>query len=74
MKELNVRSLNGELVRLSSETLEELNAALRGDVIGPDDTRYEESRQVWNAMIDRQPALIVRCTGTADVMQAVSFA
>ncbi|MDI3326004.1 FAD-binding oxidoreductase [Pontibacterium granulatum] len=74
MKELNVRSLSGELVRLSSETLEELNTTLRGEVICPDDARYEASRQIWNAMIDREPALIVRCTGTADVMQAVSFA
>ncbi|WP_370277065.1 FAD-binding oxidoreductase [Pontibacterium sp.] len=74
MKELHVRSLSGELVRLSSETLEELNSSLRGDVIGLDDARYEDTRQIWNAMIDRKPALIVRCTGTADVMQAVSFA
>ena len=46
----------------------------RGEVLREDDEGYDEARQVWNAMIDRYPALIARPTGTADVMTAVAFA
>ncbi len=54
--------------------IEPLANALRGRVILPDDDAYDESRAVWNGMIDRRPALIARCQGTADVMAAVNFA
>ena len=43
-------------------------------MLTPDDPAYEETRKIWNAMIDRRPGLIARCTGTADVVQAVRFA
>jgi len=45
-----------------------------GEVITPDDERYEEARRVWNAMVDRRPVLILRPTGTADVQAAVRYA
>jgi FAD/FMN-containing dehydrogenase len=51
-----------------------LAAALRGDLIRPEDDRYDASRAVFNAMVDRRPALIVRCAGVADVMKGVEFA
>ena len=47
--------------------LEELQAQLRGDVIAPDHARYEDARKVYNAMIDKHPALIARCADVADV-------
>jgi FAD/FMN-containing dehydrogenase len=47
---------------------------LEGDVIAPGDPRYDDARQVWNGMIDRHPALIVRCRSTADVVAAVGYA
>jgi len=45
-----------------------------GQLIGPDDNAYEEARKVYNAMIDRHPALIARCAGPADVARAVDHA
>jgi FAD/FMN-containing dehydrogenase len=55
-------------------TMDEMQAQVRGDVIGPDDERYEDARHVYNAMIDRRPALVVRAVNAGDVMAAVSFA
>jgi FAD/FMN-containing dehydrogenase len=54
--------------------IDELQAQVRGDVIGPDDERYEEARRVYNAMIDRRPAVVVRAVNAGDVMAAVNFA
>ena len=59
---------------LNGTVLERLAPKLRGELIGPEDTAYDEARAVWNGMIDRRPALIVRCAGVADVIQAVRFA
>lgn len=51
-----------------------LRASLRGVLLQPGDEGYDGARRVWNAMIDRHPALIVRCAGVADVIRAVTFA
>ena len=51
-----------------------LRPALRGDVVLPGDAGYDEARAIWNGMIDRRPAVIVRCRGAADVRRAVLFA
>jgi FAD/FMN-containing dehydrogenase len=47
---------------------------LRGDLLTRESPGYDEARSLWNAMIDRKPALIARCAGVADVVRAVSFA
>jgi FAD/FMN-containing dehydrogenase len=52
----------------------ELESSLRGPVVCPENPTYQEVRRVWNGSIDRRPALIVRCTGVADVIAAVRFA
>jgi FAD/FMN-containing dehydrogenase len=59
---------------LGEATVQELRIALRGELVLPDDAAYGEARCVWNGMIDRRPALIVRCTGTSDVIAAIGFA
>src|SRR5206468_11191720 len=53
--------------------VEELEAHIRGEVIGRNDARYEEARKVYNAMIDKHPALVVRCRDAADVEAAVAY-
>jgi FAD/FMN-containing dehydrogenase len=64
----------GGVPALGEATLGEFKANLRGEVICPGDSGYETHRKVWNGMIDRRPALIVRCCGAADVATAVQFA
>src|ERR1700728_756997 len=59
---------------LATEAYEQLAGALRGDLIGPADSRYDEARAVYNAMIDKDPAAMARCRDTADVITCVRFA
>jgi FAD/FMN-containing dehydrogenase len=54
--------------------LEAFAAGLGGRLSGPDAPDYDEARAIWNGMIDRRPAVIVRCAETADVIRAVCFA
>jgi FAD/FMN-containing dehydrogenase len=51
-----------------------LKAAVRGEILAPGDPAYESARVIWNAMIDRRPALIVRCASADDVRSAIGFA
>jgi len=55
------------------EAITEFRGLIRGELIEPGDTRYEEARQVYNGMISRKPRLIVRCTDVADVIACVGF-
>lgn len=59
---------------LDRDTLDDFKARLRGSLLSPGDAGYDEARSLWNAMIDRRPALIVRCLGVADVVTCVNFA
>ena len=58
----------------SPETVNELRAQLRGSVCLPGEPGYDQARTIWNAMIDRNPAIVVRAAGVNDVMRAVEFA
>jgi FAD/FMN-containing dehydrogenase len=55
-------------------SIDTLRAALTGPVIGPADPEFDQARRVWNASIDRRPAMIARCASPADVAAAVTFA
>src|SRR5256885_16589841 len=59
---------------LDSGSLEKLRAGFRGRLIQPGDDEYDSRRIVWNAIADRHPALIARCTRVDDVVAAVRFA
>src|SRR3954468_18048255 len=60
---------------LGEATMQELRESVRGAVLAPDDEGYAQASVIWNGTHDeRRPALIVRCTGAADVIAAVGFA
>jgi FAD/FMN-containing dehydrogenase len=52
----------------------DLGSGFAGELIGPDQANYDEARAVYNAMIDKRPALIARCTNPDDVAKVVGFA
>jgi len=60
--------------KLSSSTLESLRTSARGPVLSAGDPGYDEARKIWNATVDRRPAVIARCAGPADVRRAVDYA
>jgi FAD/FMN-containing dehydrogenase len=62
----------GETV-VRETTVAALSSRLRGEVLRPGDNGYEGARKVWNGMIDKRPALIVRCAGISDVVDAIRF-
>ena len=57
-----------------SEEITTLAGSLRGEVLTPDEPGYDQARIVWNGAIDKRPAVIARCAGVADVIDAVNFA
>ncbi|KFZ37289.1 FAD-linked oxidase [Shewanella mangrovi] len=59
---------------LQTREIDDFKQHFHGTIVTPNDPDYDEVRQIWNAMIDRKPAIIARCTGANDVMAAVKFA
>src|SRR5262245_49275753 len=69
-----VRTTDGKTVPLSTEALEALRSGLRGVLCIPGDAGYDDARTLWNAMIDKRPAAVVRAAGASDVVQTVRLA
>ena len=61
------------MAAIDTSAIETLAGNFSGELIGPDHAAYDDARQIWNAHIQRRPALIARCRGVADVMAAVRF-
>jgi FAD/FMN-containing dehydrogenase len=59
---------------LGEATVQGFKTSLRGPLLCPGDAGYEDARKVWNANVDKRPALIACCAGVADVISAVHFA
>ncbi len=71
---MNVRTAEGREIDLAQGVVDGLKTRLRGPLLVPGDAGYQESRSVWNGMIDRHPALVARCLGVADAVACVQFA
>jgi FAD/FMN-containing dehydrogenase len=71
---MRATTTQGRAIDLKQDTLDGLMMRLQGSLLLPGDVGYEESRTVWNAVIDRKPAIVVRCRGSADVIACVQFA
>ena len=74
MADFNFATLSGDYAAISESAVRDFRASLHGETLLPGDEGYDHARRIWNAMVDKRPALIARCSGTADVIRAVSFA
>jgi FAD/FMN-containing dehydrogenase len=74
MSDVSINGIDGATTVVQESALETLQTSLRGELLRAGQPAYEDARKIHNGMIDRHPALIVRCAGVADVMRAVDFA
>ena len=71
---VSARTLSGKETSIGRATLDAFSLRLGGRLILRDSEGYDESRRVWNGMVERRPAAIVRCSGVADVLESIRFA
>ena len=74
MTYIQMKTLSGGDVSLEESMVDEFAAGLRGGVLKQGAASYDESRVIWNVMIDRNPAAVVRPGEAADVATAIEFA
>src|SRR3954466_5048088 len=74
MPAVSVLTTRGGRATLRDQQLADLTSTLGERLLTPESRGYDEARTIWNAMIDRRPALIARCVSAAEVQQAVRFA
>jgi FAD/FMN-containing dehydrogenase len=72
--QFNTHLGQGATTTLHAASIDSLQSSLDGRLLTYGSPEYDEARTIWNAMIDRRPALIVRCLSTSDVVNAVNFA
>ena len=74
MADVKFATLFGDYAVINEATVKDFRASLHGESLLPVDEEYDRVRRVWNAMVDKRPALVARCSGTADVINSVNFA
>jgi hypothetical protein len=74
MQSLHFVSTSGNEKSLENSEVEKLRKTLRGELILPEEDRYDAARALWNAMNDKKPSAIAQCSGAADVISCVRFA
>jgi FAD/FMN-containing dehydrogenase len=72
--ELRVVTLAGADSALDEAVVEKFGSGLRGELLRPGDAEYEDASSLWNGVIEKRPALIVRCAGAEDAVEAINFA
>ena len=68
------KAIGGSMIQLERKKIDDFKEQFSGSVHQPGDHDYDNVRKIWNAMIDRKPALIARCSTPEDIVQAVNFA
>jgi FAD/FMN-containing dehydrogenase len=60
--------------KVPAAKIKELKRGFKGEILLPGDGAYDDARRIWNAMIDKRPAVIARCAAASDVVRGVNFA
>lgn len=71
---LQVLTIDNSTTTIADETLAAFRQSFAGPILFANDVSYDDVRAIWNKMYDRKPAMIARCTGVADVIDAINFA
>lgn len=74
MDNLKVSTLGSNIITISESALKKFVSGLRGEVLLKDHPQYDEVRKIWNGMIDKKPAIIVRCMGVSDIIDCINLA
>jgi hypothetical protein len=69
-----LKTLDGGTIALDNSAVTELKKGLKGDFLVDGMADYDAARRIWNAAIDRRPAMIIRCANVDDIVRAVDFA
>ena len=74
MEALSLSGIDGEPRSIPTDAFSTFSSDLAGSVLRPDDAGYAEAIALWNGMITKRPAIVVRASGTDDVVRTVNFA
>src|SRR5512142_2363472 len=74
MNSVRIKGRTGRMVSVPQNAIDALVDAFHGKLVQPSSPEYNPARSVWNALVDRRPALIARCASAQDVVQVVRLA